>query len=109
MNENIIHIKKWRHAEVPTEAELRQQLEAEGLDPYRWSNGPYDHYDAHVHDYHKVIVVVSGSITFGFPIDGAPTTLKAGDRLDLPAGVRHNAGVGPEGVVCLEAHRSSAA
>ena len=28
-----------------------------------------------------------------------------GDRLELPAGVAHNASVGPEGVVCLEAHR----
>ena len=28
-----------------------------------------------------------------------------GYRLDLPAGVEHDAVVGPEGVVCLEAHR----
>jgi hypothetical protein len=27
-----------------------------------------------------------------------------GDRLDLPAGVRHSAIVGPQGVTCLEAH-----
>jgi hypothetical protein len=31
--------------------------------------------------------------------------LKAGDRLDLTAGMVHNAQVGPEGVICLEGHR----
>jgi hypothetical protein len=30
--------------------------------------------------------------------------LHPGDRLDLPAGVLHNAAVGRSGVVCLEAH-----
>ena len=30
--------------------------------------------------------------------------LAPGDRLDLPAGTRHDAVVGPGGVTCLEAH-----
>ncbi|MCB8982415.1 MAG: cupin domain-containing protein [Ardenticatenaceae bacterium] len=103
--DNIIHVEKWPYTHTPTEAELHKLMEDEGLQPYRWSNNPGDYYDAHVHDYHKVVYVVSGSITFGFPIDGEPTTLRPGDRLDLPAGVRHNAAVGSEGVVCLEARR----
>jgi len=103
--DKIIHVEKWRHSHIPTEEELRQFMLDEGLKPYRWANAPGDYYDAHVHDYHKVIYVVSGSITFGFPIVDDPTTLRAGDRLDLPACVRHNAAVGPEGVVCLEARR----
>ena len=65
-----------------------------------------DVFPAHEHPYEKVIVVVAGTITFGFPIEGDPTTLYPGDRLDLPAGVTHNAAVGREGVVCLEAQRS---
>ena len=73
--------------------------------PYRWSNGPNDRYQAHSHGYHKVIYVVSGSITFGLPESKESVTLAAGDRLDLPAGVRHDAVVGPNGVVCLEDHR----
>ena len=105
MAANIIQIKKWTNETRPTEAQLYQLLEEEGLSAYRWSNGPFDVYDAHEHEYHKVIYIVSGSITFGFPIDGAPTVLYPGDRLDLPAHVQHNAVVGPEGVVCLEAHR----
>lgn len=106
MHPNIIQVEKWSRSHEPTEAELRQALLDEGLQPYRWSNNPGDYYDSHQHAYHKVIYVVSGSITFGFPIEAEPTTLRTGDRLELPAGVRHNAAVGPEGVVCLEAHKS---
>jgi quercetin dioxygenase-like cupin family protein len=78
---------------------------AEGLAPYRWSNGPGDVYGAHTHPYDKVIYVVEGSITFGVP--GRQLELHPGDRLDLPAGTRHDARVGPDGVVCLEGHRKA--
>jgi uncharacterized protein YjlB len=80
-------------------------LVAERLDPYRWGNAPHYLYAPHQHNYHKVIVVVRGSITFGMPETGTELTLTAGDRLDLPAGFIHNATVGSEGVVCLEAQR----
>jgi uncharacterized protein YjlB len=79
-------------------------LRAEGLDPTTWSNGPGDRYGAHEHGYDKVIVVASGSITFGLPGEGRSVALAAGDRLELPAGTRHDALVGPLGVICLEAH-----
>jgi quercetin dioxygenase-like cupin family protein len=100
-----VKVTPWPHGRPPTEADLRQAYAAEGLAPYRWSNGPHDRYQAHSHSYHKVIYVVSGSITFGLPESGESLALAAGDRLDLPAGVSHDAIVGPEGVVCLEGHR----
>jgi quercetin dioxygenase-like cupin family protein len=75
-----------------------------GLDPHLWSNGPFDVYAAHSHSYNKVIYVVQGSITFGLPELGRQLNLQAGDRLDLPAGTLHDAHVGAQGVVCLEAH-----
>lgn len=81
---------------------LRARLADEGLDPGAWSNGPGDRYPAHSHAYDKVIVAASGSIVFGTP-DG-PIELATGDRLELPAGTSHDALVGPDGVVCLEAH-----
>jgi uncharacterized protein YjlB len=80
------------------------RLRAEGLDPSPWSNGPGDRYAAHEHGYDKVIVVERGSIAFGLPADGRSVALDAGDRLELPAGTRHDAVVGPTGVTCLEAH-----
>ena len=80
-------------------------LAEDNLHPYLWSNGPGDVYGAHSHSYHKVIYVVRGSITFGLPDAGEKLTLNHGDRLELPAGVRHSAVVGSRGVACLEAHR----
>ncbi len=83
---------------------LREQLAGEGLDASSWSNGPGDRYGAHAHDYDKVLVAAAGSITFELADSGERVDLRAGDRLDLPAGTLHGALVGGDGVTCLEAH-----
>jgi uncharacterized protein YjlB len=83
---------------------LVERLRAEGLAPSSWSNGPGDRYGAHDHGYDKVLVVDAGSIQFGLPDRAEQVELAVGDRLELPAGTRHDALVGPAGVVCLEAH-----
>ena len=95
----------WADLTAPTESTLWQIMVDEGLNPYSWSNGPHDMYSAHAHGYNKVIYVVRGSITFGLPELGQNLTLKAGDRLDLPAGTVHDAVVGSQGVVCLEGQK----
>lgn len=89
-------------------ADAADRLRAEGLAPSSWANGPLDRYAAHEHGYDKVIVVAAGSIRFGLPDRGETIELVAGDRLELPAGTRHDALVGPEGVTCLEAHHAVA-
>ena len=86
------------------ESDLSARLRAEGLVAGTWGNGPGDVYVVHRHDYDKVLVCVRGSITFGLPGRGDPVAIGKGDRLDLPAGVDHDAVVGPDGVTCLEAH-----
>ena len=86
------------------EAEISRRLRAEGLDPGAWSNGAGDRYSPHAHDYDKVLVCTAGSIRFGLPARGITVDLVAGDRLDLPAGTRHDAIVGPAGVTVLESH-----
>jgi len=98
-------VTPWPDSTPPTESRLRQLCAYEGLSPYHWANGPHDVYSAHTHSYDKVIYVVRGSITFGLPKLGEKLTLKAGDRLDLPANTVHDAVVGPSGVLCLEAHK----
>jgi quercetin dioxygenase-like cupin family protein len=100
-----VKVARWPAERPPKESDIRERLRQEGLQPYQWSNGPGDTYCAHSHAYNKVIFVVSGSITFGLPDSGDAVLLEAGDRLDLPGGVMHDATVGPGGVVCLEAHR----
>ncbi len=66
MKPDNIEVHKWKSDTAPDEAAVRKILDAEGLQPYRWSNGPGDVYAAHSHTYHKVIYVINGSITFGF-------------------------------------------
>jgi uncharacterized protein YjlB len=84
--------------------DVAARLRAEGLDPAPWTNGPGDRYGAHEHGYDKVIAVAAGSISFGLPDEGRTIELATGDRLELPAGTRHDALVGSPGVTCLEAH-----
>ena len=98
-------VTPWADSTPPTQSALWQLMTDEGLSPSSWSNAPSDVYSAHSHSYNKVIYVARGSITFGLPGLGKQLTLAAGDRLDLPAGVVHDAHVGPNGVTCLEAHR----
>ena len=88
----------------PQDSTLFEQLACDGLKPTRWSNGPDAVYGLHDHPYGKVLVVEQGSITF--TLDGGRTvrTMKRGDRLDVPPRTPHSAVVGPEGVICLEAH-----
>jgi mannose-6-phosphate isomerase-like protein (cupin superfamily) len=81
---------------------LRARLIDEGLDPGAWSNGPGDTYARHQHGYDKVIVVAAGAVSFG--LADRSIDLGPGDRLELPAGIEHDAEVGPSGVTCLEAH-----
>ena len=91
-------------AAFATESALRAQLEREGLHPTRWDNGPHAVYAVHDHPYGKVLVVVSGQITFS--VDGGKRVvpMQPGDRLTLPPRTPHSAVVGAAGVVCLEAH-----
>ncbi len=102
--ETTARVTPWVGPELPTEAAIRREMDAEGLRYVKWSNGPLDVYFAHDHPYNKVIYVVAGAITFTLPKDGARFTLKVGDRLDLPAGTIHEAVISTLGVECLEAH-----
>ncbi len=103
-----MQVVRWQEAGVPQEQDLRKRMQKEGLSPYSWSNGPGDTYAVHSHGYEKVLYCVCGSIRFVLP-DQAETSrnvdLAPGDCMILPAGIRHSAFVGPQGVTCLEATR----
>ena len=83
---------------------IEERLRAEGLRPSSWGNAPGDRYSAHSHEYDKVLVATRGSIVFHLTDAGRDVELRSGERLDLPAGTRHAATVGGQGVSCLEAH-----
>lgn len=103
--DDAVQVRRWAGEGPPDEAEIRRRLAQEGLRAACWSNGPGDVHGTHTHAYDKVIYVVRRAIAFGLPNASGEVLLRAGDRLDLPAGVAHNAVVGQEGVLCLEAHR----
>lgn len=97
-------VQRWDRPTPPTEHELLVIYHREGLQPYSWSNDPGDTYPPHAHSYSKVIYVLRGSITWELPERCEEISTSAGDRIDLPSGVVHAARVGPDGVICLEAH-----
>jgi len=99
----VIH---WQESTPPQEQELRKRMQEKGLSPYAWSNGPGEQYAVHSHSYQKVLYCVRGSIRFVLPDQAASSRiidLAPGDCMLLPAGTRHSAQVGPQGVTCLEA------
>jgi len=106
-----MQVIRWQDKTLPTERELREQMQREGLSPYTWSNGPNYTYAAHTHGYEKVLYCVQGSIRFVLPeqvnADGNPNfvDLNSGDGMLLPPHTLHSAIVGPHGVTCLEASR----
>ena len=103
--ERAMEMTRWQKDTAPTEADLRQRMQAEGLSPSSWSNGPGDAYSVHSHSYTKILYCVRGSIRFRLPDSGEQLDLHPGDKMVLPAGARHSAVVGPAGVTCIEAPR----
>ncbi len=95
----------WDRPDPPTMATVAERLRDEGVAPLAWSNGPGDRYASHDHEYTKLLMCASGSITFYVGPDGAPIELHPGDGFVLPSGTRHAAVVGPSGCTCLEGHR----
>jgi quercetin dioxygenase-like cupin family protein len=100
-----MQVTRWQETYQPTESELKQRLEAQGLHPYVWSNGPGYVYGVHQHHYTKVLYCVCGTIRFMLPTTGDAVDLEPGDLLVLDAGTPHGALVGDQGVTCIEAPR----
>ena len=91
---------------APSHDELESRFRDEGLSGVRWwSNAAGDTFDWHDHSFHKVLYCSEGSIVFHLRDGDVP--LSPGDRLDIAPGTDHAATVGPDGVTCVEAARSS--
>jgi cupin superfamily acireductone dioxygenase involved in methionine salvage len=84
-----------------TREEIKKEFANEGLLPYSWSNSANYFYQAHSHDYDKVLYCVQGEVTFH--LEDGDVLLRPGQRVDISAGTRHAATVGPDGVECMEA------
>lgn len=80
--------------------EAEKILQREGYrNLYLWSDPPGTFYDWHTHPFDEVRLVVEGEIKIG--TEEGVVTLKKGDKMEVPAGTRHWAEVGPMGVSYL--------
>lgn len=100
-------LTRWPSTNPPSESAVAATLRESGLRPSSWSSDRGDRYRAHSHPYHKILYCLRGSIRFDLPGSEVGFDLSAGDRLDIPPGTTHSAIVGPDGVTCIEAARTS--
>ena len=101
-------VTRWRGGQHPTQSIITRAMKKEGLRPYKWNNAPNYRYAVRSHNYDKVLYVLSGSLELTLPDTNQRTKVNAGDRIDIPAGVRHGTNIGKSGVECVEASVSRA-
>ena len=99
---NEIKVVRWRGGQHPTLQTITEKMQQEGLRPYASSNGPNSRIAARSHGYTKVMYCVEGTLELFFPDASQSLMLRAGDRVELPSGLRHATIVGSQGARCLE-------
>jgi quercetin dioxygenase-like cupin family protein len=82
---------------------ITRLMQQEGLRPYMWVNMANHRYGIRSHGYDKVLYVVDGTLELVLPDSNQLIRLRAGDRVDVKAGVRHGTIVGTSGAKCVEA------
>jgi len=76
--------------------DLAQQLIQEGyVHLYVWEDGPNVDYPEHQHRAESAHIILNGEMSM--TLNGETKIYRAGERFDLPAGVRHSAKTGPHG------------
>lgn len=103
---STVEVTRWGESAHPTIANITRLIQKEGLRPYMWMNLPNHRYAVRSHGYAKVLYVVEGTLEITLPDSNRRHILRAGDRLDIPAGVRHGTNVGSAGAKCVEAATS---
>ena len=98
-----LEVIRWNGNGTPSEEALREQLQGEGYDVFRWRDESGTDYQRHSHDHDEVLWVVDGEMVFG--AEGSEFYLRAGDRLILPKGMVHTARAGRAGVTYLIGER----
>jgi len=102
-NVQTVSITRWNKSQHPSMSNIIREMKNDGLRPYMWSNMPNHRYAVRSHNYDKVLYVIDGVVEVTLPDSNQRVKLKAGDRIDIPAGVRHGTIVGRSGAKCVEA------
>jgi mannose-6-phosphate isomerase-like protein (cupin superfamily) len=103
IEQSAVRVTRWTGGQHPTMSIISRNMQKEGLRPYQWDNMPNHRYAVRSHGYSKVMYVVEGILEITLPDSNQRVRLRAGDRVEIPAGVRHGAIVGSTGVKCVEA------
>jgi quercetin dioxygenase-like cupin family protein len=98
-----VRITRWHGSQHPTFSLITREMKKEGLRPYMWTNSPNARYGVRTHGYDKVLYVIEGVVEITLPDVNQRMQMRAGDRADIPAGVRHGTIVGASGAKCVEA------
>lgn len=98
-----VQVRRWEGGQHPTLSAITRLLHNEGLRPYMWMNTPNHRHAVRSHGYDKVLYIVDGALEVTFPDANQRVRLRTGDRIDIPAGVRHAIIVGRSGAKCVEA------
>lgn len=101
---NAVRIIRWVGGQHPSLSNITRQMRSESLRPYSWDNTPNYRYAIRSHGYTKIMYVVEGTVEITLPdTDTQRVRLRAGDRVEVPAGTRHGMIVGSAGAKCVEA------
>jgi len=98
-----VRVIRWSGGQHPTVSTITRHMQKEGLRPYQWDNAPNYRYAVRSHGYSKVVYVLEGTLELTLPDSNQRVKLRAGDRVEIPAGVRHGSIVGAAGAKCIEA------
>lgn len=105
--QQMVTVTRWQGSQHPTMSTIIQKMKAEGLRPYMWMNMPNHRYAVRSHNYDKVLYVLDGIVEVQLPDLNERVKLRTGDRIDIPAGVRHGTIIGRSGAKCVEAGQRS--
>ena len=98
-----VQLTRWSGGQHPTLSAITRMMKQQGLRPYMWMNTPNHRYAVRSHGYDKVTYVIEGMVEITLPDSNQAMRLRAGDRVDIPAGIRHGTIVGTSGAKCVEA------
>jgi quercetin dioxygenase-like cupin family protein len=100
---NSVEVTRWQNNQNPTESAISRLMKQEGLTPYEWRGTPNTRQAVRSHNYHRIIYVKAGTLEVVLPDLNQLPRLRVGDRIIIPAGVRHGLISGSTGTECLEA------
>lgn len=97
-----VRVTRWRGGQHPTLDNITRRMRDEGLRPYVWANTANFRYPVRSHGYDKTLYCIHGAVEITFAQARQRVTLRPGDRIDLPRGIRYSAIIGPTGAQCVE-------